>query len=150
MNHGYLPENIASAYCFQTAMATMDSPQRPQRSSVRHQLHLPVSLKLGNREMYGQSENISANGILLSSAFLIPEGSLVEMAVRLVRSRPGTLLSGRGKVVRAEPRETGDFALAVKLDKNFDLGKESQFPPAKSRVVASQRPQLALAWHTET
>ena len=131
-------------------MATMDSPQRAQRSSVRHQLHLPVSLKLGNREMYGQSENISANGILLSSAFLIPEGSLVEMAVRLVRSRPGTLLSGRGKVVRAEPRETGDFALAVKLDKNFDLGKESQFPPAKSRVVASQRPQLALAWHTET
>ena len=53
----------------------MDSPQRPPRSSIRHQLHLPVSLKLANKELYGRSENISSNGILLSSAFLIPEGS---------------------------------------------------------------------------
>jgi PilZ domain len=131
-------------------MNATDSPQRPQRSSNRHQLQLPVSLKFANRELCGQSENISANGILLSSAFLIPEGSAVEMAVRIVRSRPGTFLSGRGKVVRAEPRGTGDFALAVKLDNDFDVGKGSQLPQAKSRVVASIGPHLALAWHTET
>jgi hypothetical protein len=131
-------------------MFTTDSPQRLQRSSIRYQLQLPVSLKFAHRELYGQSENISANGILLSSAFLIPEGSAVEMAVRIVRSRPGTFLSGRGKVVRAESRGTGDFALAIKLDRDFELGKGSQFPQAKDRIIASAGPQLAPAWHTET
>lgn len=117
----------------------MDSPQRPPRSSVRHQLHLPVSLKLANKELYGQSENISSNGILLSSAFLIPEGSSVVIAVGIVRSRPGTFLSGRGKVVRAESRGTGDFALAIKLDRDFELGQGAKFLQAKDRVIAEQR-----------
>ncbi|MGB8596222.1 MAG: PilZ domain-containing protein, partial [Candidatus Sulfotelmatobacter sp.] len=94
-------------------MTTLDSPQRPQRSSIRYQLQLPVSLKLAHKELYAQSENISLAGILLSSAFLIPEGSAVEVAVGIVRSRPGTFLSGRGKVVRAQPKDTGDFALAI-------------------------------------
>ena len=62
-------------------MTTLDSPQRPQRSSIRYQLQLPVSLKLAHKELYAQSENISLAGILLSSAFLIPEGSAVEVAV---------------------------------------------------------------------
>ncbi len=150
MNHGYLPENISSAYSSQTAMTTMDSPQRPQRSSIRHQLQLPVSLKLANRELYGQSENISRNGILISSALLIPEGSSVEMAVGIVRSRPGTFLSGRGKVVRVEPKGPGYFALAIKLDRDFELGQGSQLSPENNRIIASRRPQLALAWYTET
>jgi hypothetical protein len=120
----------------------MDSPQRPPRSSIRHQLHLPVSLKLANEELYGQSENISSNGILLSSAFLIPEGSSVVIAVGIVRSRPGTFLSGRGKVVRAESRGTGDFALAIKLDRDFELGQGAKFFQAKDRVIANRRPQL--------
>ena len=135
-----------SAYSFQTAMTTLDSPQRPQRSSIRHQLQLPVLLKLANKELYGQSENISRNGILLSSAFLIPEGSSVEMAVGIVRSRPGTFLSGRGQVVRVEPKGTGYFALAIKLDRDFELGQESPLYQAKDRIIASGRPQLALAW----
>ena len=119
-------------------MTTMDSPQRLPRSSIRRQLHLPVSLKLANKELYGQSENISSNGILLSSAFLIPEGSSVVIAVGIVRSRPGTFLSGRGKVVRAESRGTGDFALAIKLDRDFELGQGAKFFPAKDRVIANR------------
>ena len=121
----------------------MDSPQRPPRSSVRHQLHLPVSLKLANKELYGQSENISSNGILLSSAFLIPEGSSVVIAVGIVRSRPGTFLSGRGKVVRAESRGSGDFALAIKLDRDFEIGQGAIFFQAKDRVIANRVPQPA-------
>ncbi|MFZ0947351.1 MAG: PilZ domain-containing protein [Candidatus Sulfotelmatobacter sp.] len=143
-------------------MTTLDSPQRPQRSSIRYQLQLPVSLKLAHKELYAQSENISLAGILLSSAFLIPEGSAVEVAVGIVRSRPGTFLSGRGKVVRAQPKDTGDFALAIKMDRAFEFGtqglnpssdserKGPQFPQEKSRVVASGGLHLALAWHTET
>ena len=125
----------------------MDSPQRPPRSSIRRQLHLPVSLKLANKELYGQSENISNNGILLSSAFLIPEGSSVVIAVEIVRSRPGSFLSGSGKVVRAESRGTGDFALAIKLDRDFELGQGAKFVQAKDRVIASRGPQLAHNSH---
>jgi hypothetical protein len=128
----------------------MDSPQRPQRSSIRYQLQLPVSLKIARKELYARSENISLEGILLSSAFLIPEGSAVEMVVRIVRSRPGTFLSGHGKVVRAEPKGTGDFSLAVKLDRDFELSNGSQFLQGTSRVVARGGSQVALSWHTET
>jgi hypothetical protein len=81
MHHRHLPAGCSSAYSFQTAMATMDSPQRPQRSSIRYQLQLPVSLKLAHKELYAQSESIGLAGILLSSAFLIPEGSAVELSV---------------------------------------------------------------------
>ena len=121
----------------------MDSSQRPPRSSIRRQLHLPVSLKLANKELYGQSENISNDGILLSSAFLIPEGSCVVIAVEIVRSRPGTFLSGRGKVVRAESRGTGDFALAIKLDRDFELGQGAKFSQRRIVSLRTEGPQLA-------
>jgi hypothetical protein len=136
-------------------MSTMDFPQRPQRSSVRYQLQLPVSLKLANKELYARSENIGLAGILLSSAFPIPEGSAVELAVGIVRSRPGTFLCGRGKVVSTQQKETGDFALAIKLDRDFELGpsnivvKGSRLPQEKW-VVGSWGWHFALAWHTET
>jgi hypothetical protein len=59
----------------------MRSPRQSGRREARYRLHLPVSVKLAGREMDTQSENISLNGILLSSSFLIPEGSTVELAV---------------------------------------------------------------------
>jgi len=139
---------------------TMMEP--PHRSSIRYQLQLPVSLTLAHEEMRAQSENISAEGILLSSTFMIPEGSAVGVAVEIVRSRPGTFFSGRGRVVRAQQKLNGDFALAIKLDRAFELGaqglnpssdsegKRPQSEPMKSRGVASDRLHLASAWHTET
>jgi len=156
MHHRHLPAGCSWAYSFHTAMATMDSPQRPQRSSIRYQLQLPVSLKLAHKELYAQSESIGLAGILLSSAFLIPEGSAVELSVGIVRSRPGTFLCGRGKVVRTEQKETGDFALAIKLDRDFEFGpsntegKGPPFPQEKRRVVGSGAQLFPLAWHTET
>ena len=57
-------------------MSTTDSPQRSERRDVRYPLHLPVSLKVADKELHTRSENISLGGILLSSAFLIPEGSI--------------------------------------------------------------------------
>jgi hypothetical protein len=153
MHHRHLLVGDAAAYSFQTAMTTMDFPQR---SSVRYQLQLPVSLRLAHQELYALSENIGLAGILLSSAFLIPEGSDVELAVGIVRSRPGAFLCGRGKVVRTQRKETGDYALAIKLDGNFELRpsntevKGLRFPREKPRVVGSWGWNFAMAWHTET
>jgi hypothetical protein len=87
--------------------------QRRERRDVRYPLNLPVSVKLGDGEMRAHSENISLGGILLSSAFLIREGSTVELTIG-VSHRP--LLSARGKVVRAQPTVSGNFAVAIAFE----------------------------------
>jgi len=158
-HHRYLPEDMSPRIFSPTAMTMMEPPHR---SSIRYQLQLPVSLSLAHEEMRAQSENISAEGILLSSTFMIPEGSAVGVAVEIVRSRPGTFFSGRGRVVRAQQKLNGDFAVAIKLDRAFELGaqglnpspnsegKRPQSEPLKNRGLASGRLHLASAWHTET
>jgi len=139
----------------------MDSPQRLERRDIRYPLHLPVSLKLADKELHTRSENISLGGILLSSAFLIPEGSTVEVAFG-VASLPdlGTQSSARGKVLRVQPKVTGDFAVAIAFEHPFRDGLEGldsgsqgegpRFPRAKNRMVTSRGLHLAWSWHTET
>jgi hypothetical protein len=91
----------------------MNSPERQARRDIRYPLNLPVSVKLAHQEMRAHSENISLGGILLSSAFLIPEGATVELAIRVSDS---PLLSARGKVVRSQPTISGNFAVAIAFD----------------------------------
>ena len=68
----------------------MPFPQPPTRRNVRYPLHLPVSVRAGPQRDAHRSGGISVNGILLSSAFLIPEGSNVELAVGVpAPARPG-------------------------------------------------------------
>jgi hypothetical protein len=122
-------------------MTTISSPQRPERRGIRYPLDMPVLLKLAHREVHTRSQNISLGGILLSSAFLVPEGSRVEVAVEVAPApHPGTQLSARGKVLRVHPKATGGFAVAIAFDRPFELGFEAlnagstsqpRFPEAK-------------------
>ncbi|HET6176704.1 MAG TPA: PilZ domain-containing protein [Candidatus Sulfotelmatobacter sp.] len=136
----------------------MNSPQRQERRDVRYPLHLPVLIRMSRKEMHTRSVNISLGGILLSSDVLIPEGSTVEVAVGVKHMPdPGILLSARGKVLRAEPRETGDYAVAIKLDRCFELPvADEESHRRKQKVSRPPRPvprpalQFATAWHTET
>lgn len=73
----------------------MNSVQQQERQDVWYPLNLHVSLKLGRQEMQVHSENISLGGILLSSAFPIPERTTVDLVIGVSRL---TLLSARGKV----------------------------------------------------
>src|ERR1700691_3655881 len=57
----------------------MDSPQPLARRGIRYSLNLPVSLTLAHKKFHARSESISLGGILLTSAFLVPEGSVVEV-----------------------------------------------------------------------
>jgi hypothetical protein len=113
--------------------------------------------------MQTRSENISLGGILLSSAFLIPEGSAVEVSVGVDHlPDPGILLNARGKVLRVQPRSSGDFSVAIKLDTAFGLpltgttrpqtkAEKSPSPGAQlSSVHSNVRAKCARAWHTET
>jgi hypothetical protein len=138
----------------------MNSPQPMERRDIRYPLHFPVSLTVANKELHARSENISLGGILLSSAFLIPQGSTVDVAVGVpTRARPGVLLSARGKVLRVQPKASGGFGVAIKLERPFELDlrgltlgseRRGHLPEQKNRTITSQGLQLAWAWHTET
>jgi len=143
----------------------MDSPQRQERRDVRYPLHLPVLIRMAARkQLRARSENISLSGILLSSSFLIPEGSAVEISIGVEHlPDPGILLSAHGKVLRVRPRETGDFSVAIQLEGAFRLplsetelpsvSKKEKPPSAKARqnpAIWSIGTNLLPAWHTET
>jgi hypothetical protein len=114
--------------------------------------------------MHTRSENISLAGILLSSDFLIPEGAVVEVSVGVSNlTDPGILLSARGKVLRVQPKVTGDFSVAIKLEGAFRLplaGHESQLTsiekkprlpePYNNAAIPLRTLNLVPAWHTET
>jgi len=140
----------------------MDSPKPQERRGTRYSLNLPVSLTLAHKKMHARSENISLGGILLSSAFLIPEGSEVDVAVRVAAlPQPGTEMSARGRVLRVQPKETGDFSVAVVFDRpiefRFDLKSEASGPieargnPArKTKAASAGGTSAASAWLMET
>jgi hypothetical protein len=116
------------------------------------------------KEMRARSENISLGGILLSSSFLIPVGSAVEVSIGVEHlPDPGILLSAHGKVLRVKPKDSGDFAVAIQLDGAFKLplsetglrssSKEEKRPsprPQQSTAIWFTGMNLVPAWHTET
>ncbi len=141
----------------------MNSPQHSGWRDIRYPLHLPVLVKLADKEIRTRSENVSMGGILLSSAVMIPEGSAVGVDVGVAHlSHIGALLTARGKVVRVQTRPSGDFAVAVQLERPFKIpvqelnkrssskGKGSPFLEGKLRSATTGGLHSAMAWHTET
>jgi len=141
----------------------MNSPQHSGRRDIRYPLHLPVSVKLADKEIRTRSENVSLGGILLSSAVMIPVGSAVGVDVGVAHpSHLGALLTARGKVVRVQTRPSGDFGVAVQLERPFKIplqklnkrssskGKDHRFPKGTLRSSTTCGPHSAVAWHTET
>jgi len=119
------------------------------------------------KEMRTRSENISLGGILVSSTVLIPEGSAVEVSVGVDHlPDPGILLRARGKVLRAQPKDTGEFAIAIQLESSFQTPllkaqphsdsnsvKEKNLPALivrKNAAAVGRGTRFDLAWHTET
>jgi hypothetical protein len=81
-------------------------------------------VNLSHRVIHAQSENISLNGVLVSSEFLIPEGSVVELAIAV----PLVLLAGRGKVIRARLNSSGNFSVAIALERPLRLMAQDSSP----------------------
>lgn len=142
-------------------MNSIPSPQRQERRDTRYPLQLPVSVKLDYKQMPARSENISLRGILLSSAFLIPEGSTVDVAVGVAHlPNPGIQLSARGTVLRVQPCVSGAFAVAIALERPFGFarqhsdsgshGKGSRAAEGKGNTSASRGMYFAPVWYTET
>ena len=104
----------------------MDSLHRPERRSSRYPLHLPVSVKLADDEMRARSENISLGGVMLSTAFLIPEGSTVELVILMRMPGSTPFLAGRGRVLRVQQKTSGDFAVAIECDRPFRIVRHTE------------------------
>ncbi len=130
-------------------MTFMNSPQlqdrRHERRDVRYPLHMPVILKLAHKKMQARSENISLRGILLSSASLIPQGSMVEVAVGVANLPDhGVQLSARGKVLRVQPVTSGNFAVAIAFERPFELGLQgSESGSAPGKTIRQGHRQLS-------
>jgi len=132
-------------------------PQNQHRRELRYPLHLPVVIRTEKHEVRARSENISLGGILLSSASLLAEGSIVEVAVGVNQvSDTGVLLSARGRVLRVQETAAGEFTVAIKMDRSFQLPHRSREAsrPAKAGEATVLRvdaltPDM-LAWHMET
>jgi hypothetical protein len=163
MHPRYLFPAPSSSYSLRTPMTTMDSSQRTERRGIRYPLQLPVSLKLAHKEIHARTEIIGLWGMLLSSAFLIPEGSTVQVAIGIAQlPAPGTQLSARGKVLRVHPKPTGDFGVAIAFESPFELGLQSlnlgsgcpekrpRLVQEKNRTVTKHGLHLVAAWYTET
>src|SRR5271165_1176367 len=121
MHHRYLSALRHGAYSL-----SMDSPRPQERRGIRYSLNFPVSLTLAHKKFQARSESISLGGILLSSSFLVPEGSTVEVEVRVAHlPQPGADLSARGKVVQVRPKATGDFAVAIAFERPIEFSLEN-------------------------
>jgi len=130
---------------------------------MRFPLHLPVLIRMARKETRARSENISLGGILLASDVLIPEGTVVEVVVGVENlPDPGVLLSALGTVLRVHAKTTGDFELAIRLERSFELPftrREAQsvrsaepahlVERAKYPSVCDRAPHF-VSWHTET
>jgi hypothetical protein len=100
----------------------LPSDQAERRRDERYPVRLPVTVKLATTEMSAQSENLSLRGILLSSNFLIPEGSTVGLEIGVARlPEHDLLLTASGKVLRLLPQTSGKFAIAVACDHCFRI-----------------------------
>lgn len=98
----------------------MNFRYQPARRSPRYHLHLPVSVKVADREIQARSENLSLHGILLTSAYLIPVGSTVELTVSAKQLPDQSIpLTARGKVLRVQPQAAGNFAVAIECYRPF-------------------------------
>lgn len=102
----------------------MPLPQHCPRRDRRYIAQLPALVSLSHRVIHTQSENISLNGVLVSSEFLIPEGAVVELAIAV----PIVLLAGSGKVIRARLNGSGNFSVAIALERPLRLMAQDSNP----------------------
>ena len=136
---------------------------RQERREMRFPLHLPVLVRIARKETRARSKNISLGGILLASNVLIPEGTVVEVVVGVKNlPDPGVLLSALGTVLRVQPKAAGDFDVAIRLERSFELpftrreAQRADAPKAMHIAERAKNPSLCyraphlVSWHTET
>jgi hypothetical protein len=114
---------LVSEDCAVYLPSRMDSPER--RRSPRYPVQRPVAVTLAPSRVStsARSENMSLNGILFASDVLILEGYVVELVIEIGSS---LVLTGRGQVLRVDPRPSANFAMAVACDVPFRIARQGR------------------------
>jgi hypothetical protein len=93
--------------------------------STRYPAQLPVAIKLAGfataEPILARTQNLSENGILLHCNSSFPEGSSVELTIDA--SPEPFLVTLHGEVLRVTPRSGAEFAIAIRCDFPFHLGR---------------------------
>ena len=95
-------------------------PGYDRRRSRRFSLKLVAHLICDTGEMVAVTENISSDGVFLTTNSYIREDAEVHVSVILESEVPTKhiRLSGTGRVLRVEPKN-GRFGIAIGLDHHF-------------------------------
>lgn len=84
---------------------TADSQYEDMQGAARFPLHLSASVKSQGSAYAAETENISANGVLLAMDNDVPVGSMVDFTILLpaevVGARQDVQIDCRGRVVRS-------------------------------------------------
>jgi PilZ domain len=108
----------------ETAAPAMEAKKLGNRyaemqSAVRFPIRLPASVKLATGERMVETQNISANGVLLQMDTTMPIGSAVDFTIALpadvVGAESNVVLDCRGRVVRNYD-EDGLHGVGVVID----------------------------------
>jgi hypothetical protein len=94
-------------------------PYDEMQSAARFPLHLSASVKSQGSAYVAETENISANGVLLAMDNDVPVGSMVDVTILLpaevVGARRDVQVDCRGRVVRSF-EDRGRRAVGVVID----------------------------------
>jgi len=101
-------------------------PQQERRRHPRYTLRVPVSVRVSDgdsREISAESENVSWNGILLSSTSRMQKDTTVGLVLVIQpETAPQFRLIGKGKVVRVEQQSSAaKFFIAIRCDTSFNF-----------------------------
>lgn len=106
----------------ETERAMIDTsfgPYDEMQSAARFPLHLAASVKTQDSAYVAETENISANGVLLAMDNDVPVGSMVDVTILLpaavVGARRDVQVDCRGRVVRSF-EDHGRRAVGVVID----------------------------------
>ena len=101
------------------AQAVNGQHYEEMQSAPRFPLHLPVSVKGQSGVITAETENISANGVLLAMDNDVPVGSLVDFTIllpaKVLGFRRNVQIDCRGRVVRSF-EDRGRRAVGVVID----------------------------------
>ena len=112
-----------------------ESPEHDRRRSKRFNIQAPAIARIGNREIWAFTVNISTCGTYFSVAAddEIPSpGDVLDLVIKIpptISSAKPCFITGRGKIVRADERQWDETGIAVEIlefEIQSELGVENR------------------------
>jgi hypothetical protein len=111
-----------------------------RRSGQRFQLHLPLTIHIGDRDVPGFTQDVSSRGLFLYTEAQLSEGAAVELTFTMpseITLGESMRVRGRGRVLRASASQVvPQTGVAVQLG-SYEYLPTAESDPAAELVRAS-------------